>query len=442
MREGDLMMSRKERERKSVFDRVNREELLLSEAAEILGLSYRQCKRVYGRYRREGDTGLVHCSRGRSSNRGCAPEVRSRAMEYYRERLEGFGPTLAAEKLYETGIEVDHETLRRWLIGERLWRLQRKRRAHRTRREPRAHFGELVQMDGSPHRWFGEERDEHCLMDMVDDATGTTLSWMAKEETTDLALQTLWLWVERYGIPRALYTDKKTVFVTDRFPTVQEQLAGEEPLTAFGKVCKKLGIEIITANSPQAKGRVERKHGVYQDRFLKELRFRGVTTVDEANALLRGGFCDLLNVKFAREPKNKADYHREVPRAMELAEVFVREELRRVANDWTLSFNGRIYQIGPENRLLPKPKDHVIVRTRLDGQLRLVYRGHPLQFALAPLPVPRQASKPKRVEATPKPKTKTKPRPTHPWKNNCILMAADPQKPAHKPGRPASTSTR
>jgi hypothetical protein len=277
-------------------------------------------------------------------------------------------------------------------------------------------------------------------MNMVDDATGTTLSWMDKEETTDLALKTLWLWVERYGIPRALYTDKKTVFVTDRLPTVEEQLAGEEPLTAFGKVCKKLGIEIVTANSPQAKGRVERKHGVYQDRFLKELRFRDITTAEEANALLRGGFCDSLNVKFARKPRSEADYHREVPRAMELSEVFVREELRRVANDWTLSFNGRIYQIGPENRLLPKPKDHVIVRTRLDGQIRLVYRNRPLQFTLPPPPAPRQAPKPTPVKTAPK--TKTKPRPSHPWKNNCILMAAEPQKPKAAPKQPAGASTR
>ncbi len=419
-------MSRKERERKSMFDRVKQRELLLKEAAEILGLSYRHCKRAYSQYRREGDKGLVHRSRGRQSNRRHLEEVRVRATGYYRERLEGFGPTLAAEKLEEVGIEVDHETLRRWLLEGKLWHLQRKRPVHRSRREPREHFGELAQMDGSPHRWFGENHDEHCLMNMVDDATGTTLSLLGKEETTDLALKTLWRWVERFGIPRALYTDKKTVFVTDRLPTVEEQLAGEEPLTAFGKVCKKLGIEIITAHSPQAKGRVERKHGVYQDRFLKELRLRGITAMDGANALLHEGFCDSLNRKFARQPKSKADYHRTVPRGMDLAEVFVREEPRRVANDWTISYDGRTYQITPENRPLPKPKAHIVVRMRLDGQMRLIYRDRPLQFTQAPALTPRQAPKPMSRKVATKTKAKTTHRPSHPWRNNCIFMAAEP----------------
>ena len=432
MAEGLLLMSGKERERKLVLDRVKREKLLLKEAAEILGLSYRQCKRIYGRYRQEGDKGLVHHSRGRVSNRSRLEEVHECAVEYYRERLEGFGPTLAAEKLEEAGVHTDHETLRRWLIAAGLWKLRRKGRAHRKRREPRAHFGELVQMDGSPHRWFGAHGEQYCLMDMVDDATGITLSLMDKEETTDLALRTLWRWVERYGIPRALYTDKKTVFVTDRLATFEEQLAGEEPLTAFGKVCKKLGIEIITANSPQAKGRVERKHGVYQDRLVKELRLKEITTVDEANALLHSGFCDTLNLKFAREPRSKADYHRAVPRKMDLADVFVREEVRRVANDWTISFEARTYQISADNRPLPKPKDHVIVRTRLDGRMGLIYRDRPLQFILAPIPSPRQSSKRKPAKTAPKPKPAVKPRPSHPWKNGCTFMAVEPPNPTQE----------
>jgi len=175
----------------------------------------------------------------------------------------------AHEKLAEQDLEVDHETLRRWLLQAGLWQKRRKRREHRSRRERRAHFGELVQMDGSPRHWLGNEAPEHCLMELVDDATGNTLSLMDTAETTALAMRTLWWWIDRFGVPRALYTDKKNIYVSDRQPTVEEQVAGEEPLTPFGKICQNLGIEIIAANSPQAKGRVERKHGVYQDRFLK-----------------------------------------------------------------------------------------------------------------------------------------------------------------------------
>src|SRR5690606_23484094 len=163
---------------------------------------------------------------------------------------------------------------------------------HRERRERRARFGELVQVDGSHHRWFGPDGRQCCLMNLVDDATGCTYSLMFEEETTEAAMQVLWGWITRYGIPQALYVDRKSVYITDREPTVEEQLAGQEPLTAFGHACAKLGIQLITAYSPQAKGRVERNHAVYQDRLVKELRLQGLTTIAEANTLLTCGFVD------------------------------------------------------------------------------------------------------------------------------------------------------
>ena len=210
--------------------------------------------RSYKRYREDGDRGLVHRSRGRPSNRAKPEEFRREVLKRYDEKYEDFGPTFVAEKLAEEGLVLDHETLRRWLLAENKWKKKRRRGKHRSRRERKAHFGELVQLDGSHHRWFGPEHPGSCLMNMVDDATGTTLSSMADEETTEAAMGTLWLWIERYGVPSALYTDKKNVFVTDREPTIEEQLAGMEPrrCVAFGKACEKLEIEIITANSPRA----------------------------------------------------------------------------------------------------------------------------------------------------------------------------------------------
>ena len=245
---------------------------------------------------KEGDKGLIHRNRGRPSNRRKAPEVKEMALALYREQYWDFGPTLAAEKLVERdGYEVNHETLRRWLLAAGLWKRQRNRPKHRQWRERKAHFGELVQMDGSHHRWFSGQEDKDCLMDMVDDATGRTLALMSEEETTVAAMRVLWAWVEKYGIPKALYVDWKNVYVTQREPTLEEQLSGELPLTQFGRACKKLGIEILPANSPQAKGRVERKHGVYQDRWVKELRLAGIRDIEGANQSLLG-FTESLNM--------------------------------------------------------------------------------------------------------------------------------------------------
>lgn len=428
--EGHLRMSRKERERKSVFDQVGKEGLKLTEAAAALGLSYRQCKRSYKRYREEGDKGLVHRRRGRASNRRKPAELKQSVLSYYRERLEDFGPTLAAEKLGEQGWGVDHETLRRWLMSEGLWTRRRNRYRHRSRRERRGHFGELVQMDGSPHHWFGAEQPEACLMNMVDDATGTTLSLMASGETTEIAMRVLWAWIERHGIPRALYTDRKNVFVTERAPTLEEQLAGEEPLTAFGKACERLGIAIVRAHSPQAKGRVERSHGVYQDRFVKELGLRRITAIEDANRLLREGFCDALNAKFARPPRERADYHRRGSRGMDLAEIFVHEEVRRLSNDWTLSYNNHVYQIHEDNRPLPKPRDPVIVRTRLDGTVAMVYRNKVMNHSKIEKPTTRAQEHTPRVQEPPRPRRSVKPSRKHPWRQNCTFMAAEPSRSA------------
>jgi len=227
-------------------------------------------------------------------------------------------------------------------------------------------------------------------MNMVDDATGFTLSLMAEQETTEAAMRLLWRWVERFGIPKALYTDKKNVFVTHREPTIEEELAGESPMTAFGKACAKLGIEIITAHSAQAKGRVERNHGVYQDRFVKELGLRGITTIATANKMLANGFSATLNAKFAKTPLSEQDFHRPVPSGMALEDVFCFEQMRQVSNDWVVRYDNRFYQILKSNRPRPKPRDKVVVRTRLDGTRHLLYDGHALEYRLIPKPEQRR----------------------------------------------------
>jgi hypothetical protein len=305
--------------------------------------------------------------------------LKERVLARYRERYEGFGPTLAAEKLAEDGMVVDHNTLWRWLREAGLWARHRARSPYRQRRERKRHFGEMVQLDGSFHCWFEDRGEKSCLMNLVDDATGTTLSLMSKEETTEAAMRVLWAWVRRYGIPASIYCDRRSVYITEREPTLEEQLEGVDPMTAFGLACKKLGIEIITAHSPQAKGRVERNHGVYQDRFVKELRLRGVRSIEEANVMLAGGFFEGLNRRFAKKAASEADCHVPIG-TTDLRSVFCYEVQRSVARDWVVQNDCRRYQIRRDARPRPRPGSKVTVAQWLDESIHLLVKGKEIPF--------------------------------------------------------------
>jgi hypothetical protein len=388
----------------------------LKKASAVLGVSYRQARRIYKRFTEQGDAGLVHKSRGRLSGRGFDAEVKQAVLDLYKKKYDGFGPTFAAEKLLEDhALVVDHETLRRWLIAGGLLKRRRKSSAYRQRRIPKPHFGELVQMDGSHHRWFEDRGDETCLMNMVDDATTTTLTLMDKEETTEVAMRLLMAWIEKYGVPETLYVDKKNVFVTDRAPTIEEQLRGETPMTHFGRACDKLGIRIICANSPQAKGRVERNHGVYQDRLVKEFRLKGVSTIDRANEFLRGGFIDKLNSKFAKAPADPKDRHRPLEKKTDLSAIFSFEHRRTIGNDYTVRFKGRIFQIVKQSAL-PPAKAKLVVQVRLDGSIHLIYCDRELEF----VEIAKQDIKEPVVveEEKPKQSMARTPAPDHPWRHS------------------------
>lgn len=428
---GHLLMSSKELKRKTVLEHVAAGRATQVEAARLLDVSYRQVTRLRRRYEEQGEAGLVHMSRGRPSNRRFPPEFLEEALALYRRDYAGFGPTLACEKLALKGYTMAAETLRRHLLRAGLWSLVRTRPEHRSWRPRKEHFGELVQMDGSHHAWFGPEHSTCCLMVMVDDARGLALAWLAEQETTQAAMRLLGIWLETFGIPQALYTDRKNVYLTDREPTLEEQLAGQEPRTAFGLACAKLGITIIPAHSPQAKGRVERKNGVFQDRFLKELRLESITTIEAGNELLYQGFLDSLNRKFARPAAREVDFHTPLPPGLDLTAVFCFEQTRTIQNDWTIQHENRRYQIGPSNRPLPRPKDKVLVRTHLDGTLNVLYRDKPLVYTLLPPagltpPVPNPRESGDRPGRAPRAKTGAAPPPKapkpytpaadHPWR--------------------------
>lgn len=412
MEGGHLVMSRKERLRKSVVDQVSSRLLTQAEAAGKLGVSTRQMKRIMKRFREQGDAGLVHRSRGGASSRGYPKEFRQKVLARYTEAYEGLGPTLAAEKLAEDNLAVDHETLRRWLLKEGYWQRRRKRNQHRERRPRKEHFGELLQFDGSHHHWFGKDQPRCCLMSLVDDATGRAMTLMAGEETTEAAMTLLQYWIERHGVPKALYTDRKTVYVTDRPPTLEEQLADQEPMTTFGLSCHKLDIKIIRARSPQAKGRVERKHGVYQDRLCHELRLSGITTIEGANRLLKDGFDEQLNKKFAVVPHSSHDFHRPLSKKLDLRDIFCLEETRVLCNDWCISYHNHVLQVAKLNSPLPKPKSKITVRIWRDGSIHLLHGEQRLVFNKLPEKPPK--AQPTKAPKAPRPKKR--PADNHPWK--------------------------
>jgi len=382
VKEGTLLMSRKDSKKVQILSRVKDRLITVRRAGELLHLSHRQAKRLWKRYREGGEKAVIHRGRGAPSNNHLDPELKQRVLDRYRDVYQGFGPTLAVEKLSEEDQlgPISRETLRLWLLEAGLWQRHRRHRPYRKRREPRHHFGELLQLDGSHHPWFGEEHNSYCLMNLVDDATGVTLAIMSEQETTEAAMRILWAWIELYGIPLALYCDLKNVYLSDREPTLEEQLEGKLPRTAFGMACERLGIEIISAHSPQAKGRVERKHGVYQDRFVKELRLRSAKTIAEANMILQGGFVEKLNKKFARQPLEAEDFHVPLNARHDLRDIFCFDQARSVSQDWVIRNENRFYQLFRDRGSLPRAGSKVTVRLWLDGSVHILHRGRRLQF--------------------------------------------------------------
>lgn len=413
-------MSEKERDTLVVLERVKRRELTMAGATRLLRISYRQGWRRMRRYEEEGAQGLTHRLRGGGGNRSMAQEVKERIAELYRERYEGFGPVLFAEKL-EAGheIRVDHETIRRLLIKEGLWRPTRKRKKrHKAWRQRRQHFGEMVQMDGSHHRWFEARGLKCCLMVMIDDATGIRMSLFSEEETTEAAMRLLRMWIERYGVPQSLYTDKKNVYVACEKDRENARLSGGEAMTQFGLAARKLSIEIVRAHSPQAKGRVERSNAVYQDRLVKELRLKGISDMHTANELLTLGFDDDLNRRFAIEPGDATDHHRSAM-SVDLSSIFCIEHERTLSINWTLSFENRLYQLASLARNYSPAKRKVLVRRYLDGSLHMFYRGEEIGFEEFDPQVKglaRQTKTPRRERSLAASGKPPLPSPSHPWK--------------------------
>jgi transposase len=417
-------MSKQELKRVEVLGRVKAGELSVKSAAEILQVSYRQGKRLWRRFGKKGAKGLAHGNSGKRSNRAKSKSMRQKVIRLIRQKYSGndeerFGPTLAAEHLAsEDGLTIDAETLRRWMLAEGLWTRRRKSKLHRKRRERKEHFGELVQLDGSFHEWLEGRGPRGCLMDLVDDATSTTVSCMGAEETIWAAAGVLRKWIESYGVPRALYTDWKNVYVREQ--TGKELLSGQEPVTQFGRMCERLGIGIIAASSPQAKGRVERNHGTHQDRLVKKLRRKAIGTHEAANQFLNEEYLPEHNRRFALEAASQEDFHTRRPGKAELDEVFRLEEERTIANDWVVRYRNRLLQVERAGRHHAPAKAKVTVCEWEDERIEIRYRGRPVAWQeIAARPVQPVAAVVPRRQSKPAP-----PSPGHPWRKDYRRMRA------------------
>jgi hypothetical protein len=400
------------------------------EAGQRIHLSDRQVRRLLGRVRREGDRGVMHGLRGRPSNRRIAEGIRQRIIGEAKGRYSDFGPTLAAEKLVGGKGPVSRETLRKWMIEAGLWRARRKRLgAVHVWRERRAAFGELVMMDSSAYRWLEERAPASHLIALIDDATSRIWGRFVEHDSTLENLRTLRGWLQRYGRPLALYTDKHSIYFTSRPVQWAEQLEGKQSArTQFGRALEELGIRPIPAHSPQAKGRIERLFGTLQDRLVKELRLAQVHTREQANRFLEEIFIPFWARRFTVRPRSSHDAHRALGGEHRLDQVLSVREPRTLAPDYTLRWRGQTWGIPrPEVRAGLRGA-RVEVEQRWEGTIWVRFRDSYLslrpcpaasRFSTSPsgLRPPGLAEKPKE----PKPKSKYIPPPDHPWRRTFLF---------------------
>jgi hypothetical protein len=419
-----VAFSQEERDRLKELHGVLSGEVRQRVAARRLGLSTRQIKRLCRRLKKMGDRGVIHALRGRPSNRKIDPRVQAKAVSVLgTEVYLGFGPTLASEHLLRRGIGVSRETVRKWMSGAGLWRSRPKKvKEVHTWRERRECFGELVLMDTSDHEWLEGRGPRLKLIGMIDDATSCVMARFVDEDSSAENLRTLRCWLEAYGRPLALYTDKNSLFVNN-LPNVQEQIQGK-PLTNVGQALLELGVEWIPAHSPQAKGRVERLFGIFQDRLVKELRVAGVKTRERANAFLTQVFLPFWEKRFTVEARNPRDAHRPLGQGFDLDSILCLREERTLAADYTLQLHGKKLAIARQDVLPGLRHARVLVEHRLDGTLwaRFKKARIPLKPAPSARAVTPSGLRPPGATAKKKPywTPKSRPAPDHPWRRTFL----------------------
>jgi hypothetical protein len=367
-----ITMSQRERDRLKVMAPVLSGKRTQVEAARLLDRSTRQVRRIQRRMESEGDIGVMHRLRGRTSNARKDKILRRQVLRAYVQDYSGFGPTLAAEKLTVRGLPVSAETLRQWLISMKLWEPRQRRHRHRRRRDRRECFGELVQTDGSIHDWLEGRGPRMTLLVLIDDATSKVVARFYPAETTDGYFRLLKRYLRKHGRMLAIYADRNSIFfATDKH--------GELVVTQFGRALKQLGIDLIPASSPQAKGRVERFNGTAQDRLVKELRLAEAETMAQANEVVDKVFLPWFNRRCTVKPASDNDAHRPLGRSLDLKAILSTQDKRKVANDYTIRFNNTVYQLLPP-AVPGLCGGRVVLEQRLDGSLRVRFGKKYLKY--------------------------------------------------------------
>jgi hypothetical protein len=421
-----LTLSQRDRDRLAVLRQVVDGLVRSGRGAELLGLSVRQFRRLRRRYEADGDEAVVHGLRGRRSNRAITPELKARVITRAQEPVfRDFGPTLLAEHLSrdpEIGA-LSAYTLRLWMIEVGLWKPRRRGTRHRNARPRRAAFGELIQWDTSEHAWFEDRCAGHqFLIQMHDDATNRLMMARFVPRDDGAANRRIAIdYLKRWGRPLAFYTDKAGHFGRTTRAVSDVPLSERDPEptdSIIRSALRELNVELILAHSPQAKGRVERNFGTSQDRLVKELRVRDISSYDEANQFLEETYIPFWNERFALEPAEPSDVHRKLSRRIDLERLFAETLTRTVANDFTIRHKGRRLQIPKSQARGIRPGQQVAVELRLDGSVRYRWNERYLDLEV----VARTSLQPLKQRSSPR-KPPPRPGPDHPWRRRGQLIA-------------------
>jgi DNA-binding Lrp family transcriptional regulator len=381
MQEGQLLMTQADRDRLVTLKKAKQRLITQREAAEELGLSTRQVKRLLYDLKKRGDKAIVHGLRGKPSNRRIGEKIEKQAVKILSAPVyEGFGPTLAAEYLANKhGIKASKETVRQWMIGGKLWRAKKEKvKQVHAWRPRRSRFGELVQWDTSEHDWLEGRGEKLYLIAMIDDATSRLFARFVRHDSTEENMKQLWSYLEKFGRPLSFYTDKASMFQTaekrKRDEPGVEKDAVEMPPTQIGRALRELGITWIAAHSPQAKGRVERNFGTAQDRLVKGMRVAGVKTMEQANEYLINDYLAWWERELTVEAASSDDAHRRLEKSHHLAASLSHVETRQVRNDYTFRWDGKLYQIECQTIPTGLRRANVRVEARLDGSMAVRYQ--------------------------------------------------------------------
>lgn len=382
-----LNMKNKEVDKLRVIRDIIDGKLRWSQGAQMLKLSERQIGRLCARIRKKGNRGILHGLRGQPSNHRLDADLLEQALAALHDpQWHDFGPTFATEQLEALGIRLSAGTTRTLMVRAEIWRPARRGKRHRAWRARRICLGMLTQLDGSPHKWFEDRGPECVLLIYIDDATSRILyGEFVKVEDTLTLMRTTRIYLEKWGRPVAFYVDKDSIYKINRQASIDEELRDEYPMTQFTRAMSELGVDVITADSPQAKGRVERGFDTHQDRLVKELRLRGISTMEAANRYLWDDYIPKHNARYAVEPANASNVHRALLADHDLDGILSMRTERTVFNDFTVRFKNRFLQIlAAEQPVRVRPKDKVFVEVRLDGSTHVRLKDCYLNFKSLP----------------------------------------------------------